>query len=678
MSPQSSDQPLSPLIEFLKQEKVLEKSKEYEKLRFVGYALEIGYEETVIITSDPYKINVGGIPRNSFLIMVPDNDEAFPPHFIIIQVLDASETPLRQEVQQTYFELHKKSMPELDRFTQSELQWGALKTAVLGMFYYNPDESEKIEFSHDLVNYVSPHKYRIYSPTKEILEIITNALLPNENQFSIGKLRTTENRFPVNEQSFPDVDIKVSTKDLLGIRTALFGKTRLGKSNTVKIIAESIIKTTEGKNVGQLIFDIDGEYANDNLQDNRASLFSAYEDRCEVYSFNPKNDKQKQLKFNFYTTPEESIKIIRDLLIDDDSHRGDYVKAFTEIDLLSIGEINSLEDRGEQSRCRKQVLMYWAILIKAGFPIEFAQLNSIIRLDGNNTNAARYNQEILDAAYEAAHQDRPDTITSLTQLQTEFEIIARFRRNPGTHTNLLTNDEGRNHFEANETGLLEFLDPRGGRSGPSKLASYRKYHSVEGGDSVSEIIVHLRNKTVILDLSNAHPSVLRYFSLKLAKAVFHHLEEKFSNNKLEEDEFIQLYFEEAHNLFPENESDDVDEIYKRIAKEGAKFHIGMVYSTQSITSIDSDLLAQTENFFIAHLSSQEQVRALIKTNIFFENYERDILKAKRVGYLRIMTQSHRFVIPVQINPFIPLNKISGQNTESSSGTTQTESNVGGD
>jgi hypothetical protein len=52
-----------------------------------------------------------------------------------LRVLDAADTPLTGEVQQTYFELQKKSMPELDVFTQSELQWGALKTGVLGMFY---------------------------------------------------------------------------------------------------------------------------------------------------------------------------------------------------------------------------------------------------------------------------------------------------------------------------------------------------------------------------------------------------------------------------------------------------------------------------------------------------------------------------------------------------------------
>ncbi len=48
----------------------------------------------------------------------------------------------------------------------------------------------------------------------------------------------------------------------------MFGKTRLGKSNVVNLIVQSLIETTkDSKNVGQIIFDINGEYANDNPQD---------------------------------------------------------------------------------------------------------------------------------------------------------------------------------------------------------------------------------------------------------------------------------------------------------------------------------------------------------------------------------------------------------------------------
>ena len=338
--------------------------------------MDIGYDKTTIITSDPYKRNVGGIPRNSFLIMVPQNHEDYPTHVILLQVLNASETPLRQEVQQTYFELHKRSMPELDRFTQSELQWGALETDVLGMFYDESEMEGKIEFSHDLVNYESAHKYRVYSPPKEVLEIVINSLIPDENQFSIGKLRTTENRLPVNIQSFPKVDVKVSTKDFLGSRTALFGKTRLGKSNTIKIIAESIIQTTKDQKVGQLIFDIDGEYANDNNQDDK-SISSMYEERCEVYSFNPKNEKEKPLKLNFYEQPSESIKILRELL-ENDKKTSNYMRNFSHVELAPFDDIEEMEDVGDQIRLKRQILMYWAILGKAGFEHDFQQLNRLL------------------------------------------------------------------------------------------------------------------------------------------------------------------------------------------------------------------------------------------------------------------------------------------------------------
>ena len=88
---------------------------------------------------------------------------------------------------------------------------------------------------------------------------------------------------------------------------------------------------------------------------------------------------------------------------------------------------------------------------------------------------------------------------------------------------------------------------------------------------------------------------------------------------------------------------------------GAKYHIGMVYSTQSPTTINRDLLAQTENFFIAHISSQDEVNALANVNIAFDSLKEDILKAKTVGYIRMLTRSHRFVVSVQANKFIPPN-----------------------
>ena len=184
------------------------------------------------------------------------------------------------------------------------------------------------------------------------------------------------------------------------------------------------------------------------------------------------------------------------------------------------------------------------------------------------------------------------------------------------------------------------------------IQRFRIYHDPKAGNFVIDVINEMDDgKTVILDLGNADEEVMRYFSEDLASAVLSHQIDKFTDNKLG-DHYMQLYFEEAHNLFPAREQDTVD-IYRRLAKEGAKYHIGMVYSTQSVTTINRDLLAQTENFFIAHMSSQDETNTLAKVNVAFENMKDDILRAKTPGYVRMLTRSHRFVVPVQAHKFDP-------------------------
>lgn len=71
-----------------------------------------------------------------------------------------------------------------------------------------------------------------------------------------------------------DVPFYVYPAGLLSQKTALFGMTRTGKSNTTKIIAKSVYefrypKETGCKSlrIGQIVFDPNGEYANENAQD---------------------------------------------------------------------------------------------------------------------------------------------------------------------------------------------------------------------------------------------------------------------------------------------------------------------------------------------------------------------------------------------------------------------------
>jgi len=625
----------------------METGKFIDKMRFVGYVLDLGYDSAKIITSDPYKLAVGGIPRGSFLIMTPFSAGNTPLHFTLLRVTGVSPTPLSSQVQQTYFELHKKSMPELDVWTQSELQWGALNCDVLGMFYADPLDNQKLAYSGDVNNVVSAHRYKVYAPDKAVLMLIVNGMVKSDNKCELGALKTMECGL-LNDGSITGIPVTVSMTDFKGTRTAMFGKTRLGKSNVVKLIAKGMLEATaEDNSVGQLIFDINGEYANDNPQDGNKSLRSAYDSRCQVYALVGRpNTPSKQLRLNFYEQTESSIEVLASML-EQDNKTSNYIKSFANVKLPSIESIATVPE-GEKTRPIRKIQLFWAILKKAGFQSDEVRLKSKALVSKNAKHFdPHFNVALRTAAYQNIGQQPSNPPSDLDGLVKEFEVMAQLRRDDPTNQALMSGSKPM--FDSDDIAMLDFLLPTTG-SGPSVLRSYLAYHSPKADDFIIDIIQLLGDgKTVILDLGNATDEIRRYFADMLSKAVFGNQESKFVSNNLG-NKFIQLYFEEAHNLFPPD-SNDLTGVYARFAKEGAKFHIGMVYSTQSPSTINRELLAQTENFFVGHLSSQDETKSLARVQIAFDGIEEDILKSKTPGYMRMLTMSHRFVIPVQAHKF---------------------------
>lgn len=333
-------------------------------------------------------------------------------------------------------------------------------------------------------------------------------------------------------------------------------------------------------------------------------------------------------------------------MLDQDNQRSNYIRAFASVSLSEISDIAGMSE-SDRTRAVRKIQMYWAILNKAGFPADETRLRGVRLFATRHVHDfdCHFNADLRRTAYGAIRPGEPvpENPTNLDELRAEFEVMARFRRDVPNDSNL--GSGSRPVFDPDSTALLEFLNPATG-SGPIVLRAYIGYHAANAGNFQSEILKLLDGgQTVILDLGNATDSIRRYFSNMLSTAVFRAQETKFVINALG-DRYVQLYFEEAHNLFPPD-SKDLTGVYARFAKEGAKFHIGMIYSTQSPSTINKELLAQTENFFVGHLSSQDETKALSRVQVAFAGSEEDILRAKTPGYMRMLTMSHRFVVPTQ-------------------------------
>jgi DNA helicase HerA-like ATPase len=108
-------------------------------------------------------------------------------------------------------------------------------------------------------------------------------------------------------------------------------------------------------------------------------------------------------------------------------------------------------------------------------------------------------------------------------------------------------------------------------------------------------------------------------------------------------------------LFPQKEDKDLSQIYNRLAKEGAKLNLGLIYATQEVSSISSNILKATQNWFISHLNNEDEIKELRKYYDFSDFTESLIHFSQDTdkGFVRMKTYSNPFVIPVQIDRFPP-------------------------
>jgi hypothetical protein len=508
----------------------------------------------------------------------------------------------------------------------------------------------------DVESYVSSSHLRIYKPTGEALRTIVNYVDPVREAraiqealrrgfqqppepFKIGTVRyTSTDRLHRNG---PDslVSVGVNPADFLSRRTAVLGMTRTGKSNTVKTMAAAVKMAGDAATVriGQAIFDINGEYANANGQDEGSSLAEVFQVDTVRYR-GIETPGFQDLRNNFYESPTIGLGIIQTLLRDQWGGRGGDISVFLN---GGLDQPDRHTMRGEWERWRRHVAAFSALLHRAQYPsnrpvtVRFTasqQIRTLISQRIGSEVADPSGGLTLDAAVEwwmAARQaDLQDTLPSSTAGNDWFDPFLK------ALVNLLV--------EQNNNG--------GYIRGYSLIAGFRPYHSPSrAGDVEAEIYGHLEaGRIVILDLSVGQVYVRKALSERIARHIFETSMRRFQGGG--EPPNIVIYVEEAHNLI--GKGADLDETWPRIAKEGAKAQIALVYATQEPSSVHPNILANTENWFVTHLNNDDELRTLGKF-YDFSDFGSSLKKAQDVGFARVKTLSSPFVVPIQIDLFDP-------------------------
>ncbi|WP_205426484.1 ATP-binding protein [Helicobacter suis] len=319
---------------------------------------------------------------------------------------------------------------------------------------------------------------------------------------------------------------------------------------------------------------------------------------------------------NFYEdqTLEESFKLLCDGIALNKSP--DYFKAFMSVDMF---DRDGDDEETKEHKQRKRAI-YQCILHRARFVAKKDHKVSFTRFSGTgNDDDPKYDKgvslELACKYFEDVDRSKLDTKYNNDK---DWDVLLKVLK--------ATNVSG---FKA--------------------LMGMHHLHSTQGdGDYKEKIDSALRTgEIVLLDLSTASGAVQEKYISRLCSYIFQRSMNKFTSEQIPE--FIQMYFEEAHNIFPKDDK-DLKNIYNRLAKEGAKLNIRISYSTQEVSSIAPSILKNTQNWFISHLNNKDEVKILEKY-YDFSDFSQSIIRNSDVGFARVKTYSNNFIIPVQIKKF---------------------------
>lgn len=623
-----------------------------QKKQFVGWLARPGFEQALVLTRDDWKAQAHGVPQGGFLVAASTDA---PNEIILLRVINVAEQFPQDAVQAGRIEKLKQK-GHADSESKEPLgeaaQYGLLCCRVLGTFYVH---NGVLRLGSDVESFSESAELAVYRPEGAALELVANYASPErrassrEEAIRLG-LKGDLPRFPIGTVRFASTDrlhrgegvaravFNLNSVDFLSRRTAIFGMTRTGKSNTVKQLVSVINRTSResGLKVGQIIYDLNGEYANANQQD-KGSLAEVLPRDTVRYRMIPTPGFELILN-NFFHQVAEGHNTLRGLIESSKVPRTADLEAFMAMDFNEPNREScdtDYEFQRQNAMYQVKLAVYRAVLARAGYELpqgfKFSfEVNPAVR---NKVNPA------VDPASGMTAQQAFEWFHLLRQIQDEL-ITGKGSSWVEPDTNVLINL------------LLQKNDQGGYIPGFRVLQPFKEYHVPNRTTDVcDEIYSHLVNgKIVILDFSVGDPVLRERLSNRIARHILQSSMATFNTGK--HAPHIVIYVEEAHNIIGRHAP--LTEIWPIIAKEGAKARLAIVYATQEVSSIHPNILANTENIIVSHLNNQNEIAELAKY-YDFGDFAASIIRAQDVGFARIKTLSNPFVIPVQIDRFDPAN-----------------------
>ena len=535
-------------------------------------------------------------------------------------------------------------------------------------------------------------------PDAEFLEYLFKSAVQESDggkvsSFEIGTLRY--GTYPDYTQRYygKDIPVEFNAANLLRKRTAIFGKSGYGKSNTVKTVIGMM--ATKFPNCSQLIFDTNGEYALENDQnDGFMDIFHEanvkgkvilYTDRKVHASKKEKFGAEcfKPLKFDIF----ENISAAMDIV--SKNFQGGTVPMYLQ---AWINETQGVEKQSELFAGVNNKGIVWGIWFKCCLDAGLLPLNETTSVC-DLTVSKKFLNELISQDDDSDEDLSPEELEEGGLKNVDFDELPDQERTRWMNDLGLTK-QGNKYVTRNIQTMAHYGDwyasdlrekiKNKEQTGVGKdsavkgyielLGFFRRLYQLKGYNlgnmdtqekrglkplSLAESIWKdmCSQKIIIIDLASLPSEVVaRTISEQVASFILSKSSQLFGDS--EQQDFFKtfesiIFIEEAQNYLSPEKISAGNGIFERLAKEGRKFHLGLVYVTQQPSAIDEKISSQTENIIAMHLSNLSDTMILGKIKDKFDLLTCKFLKDEaQKGLAYIYSEPHQpFVLPAQIHKF---------------------------
>ncbi|MSS60324.1 ATP-binding protein [Fusobacterium sp. FSA-380-WT-2B] len=491
---------------------------------------------------------------------------------------------------------------------------------------------------------------------------------------------------PIGKNSnFPDYDIKINPNKFFAKHSAILGNTGSGKSCTVTSILQALFNFNYStnkeykkdlKSATIIIFDTNGEYKKAFEGYKNINAFTISEDGMRVpYWFMNYED----FEYLFEPSPGTQAPILKKalgLLKNENIFEKDEEILVRNYEISLLAKIKNVCDPSSKElktfvyyhleNCLTLKILEEEIILKEKLKKLYKEKEKIVE------NRGFLNGEINLAVSEAVFLETTNVLNKITSSKTKsyenIDLPKYFNFNNLINSGL---DEAINDIEENQNKYREYIsglklrlasfmsDLR--KSEPllfnekdieNSLEIFFKYifgsKELIAGNLFAEYknkndTSKRKNQIIILDLSLIPFELLETITGLIGRLILEFAQRinKVEDYKEERGNYpISLILEEAQNYIPEvdrnNKKSITKKVFERIAREGRKFGVSLIVSSQRPSELSKTILSQCNTFIVHKLQNPED-----------QKYIRQIVSSANedlLNQLPILPQQHAIIM----------------------------------